>query len=94
MIKLIKPYISYSDVESEFKEIFESGMFTRGKYVEQFATTLKEFTGAKEQEVEIFEMSLIYVNRLSDFLFVAARYANLEESISDIKWTSRAKALK
>lgn len=47
MIKLIKPYISYSDVESEFKEIFESGMFTRGKYVEQFATTLKEFTGAK-----------------------------------------------
>jgi hypothetical protein len=28
------------------------------------------------------------------FLFVAARYANLEEGISDIKWTSRAKAMK
>lgn len=54
----------------------------------------REMVSAKEQEVEIFEMSLIYVNRLSDFLFVAARFANLEESISDIKWTSRAKALK
>ena len=58
------------------------------------ALTNQEMVSAKEQEVEIFEMSLIYVNRLSDFLFVAARYANLEESISDIKWTSRAKALK
>lgn len=47
MIKLIKPYISYSDVENEFREIFESGMFTRGKYVDQFAATLKSFTGAK-----------------------------------------------
>jgi cob(I)alamin adenosyltransferase len=49
---------------------------------------------AKEKGLEIFEMSLIYVNRLSDFLFVAARFANLEEGISDIKWTSRAKAMK
>ncbi|MBK8399127.1 MAG: cob(I)yrinic acid a,c-diamide adenosyltransferase [Leptospiraceae bacterium] len=54
----------------------------------------REMVGAKEKELEIFEMSLIYVNRLSDFLFVAARFANLEESLSDIKWTSRAKAMK
>ncbi|MCC6275244.1 MAG: DegT/DnrJ/EryC1/StrS family aminotransferase, partial [Leptospiraceae bacterium] len=47
MIKLIKPYISYSDVEGEFREIFESGVFTRGKYVDQFTNTIKKFTGAK-----------------------------------------------
>lgn len=54
----------------------------------------REMIKANEKGIEIFEMSLIYVNRLSDFLFVAARFANQEESISDIKWTSRAKALK
>ncbi|MBP7280460.1 MAG: cob(I)yrinic acid a,c-diamide adenosyltransferase [Leptospiraceae bacterium] len=54
----------------------------------------REMVSAKEKEVEIFEMSLIYINRLSDFLFVAARFANLEESVGDIKWTSRAKAIK
>jgi cob(I)alamin adenosyltransferase len=54
----------------------------------------REMIKAKEKGLEIFEMSLIYVNRLSDFLFVAARFANLEEGISDIKWTSRAKAMK
>lgn len=54
----------------------------------------REMIKAKEKDIEIFEMSLIYVNRLSDFLFMAARFANLEEGISDIKWTSRAKAMK
>ena len=54
----------------------------------------REMIKAKEKGLEIFDMSLIYVNRLSDFLFVAARLANLEEGISDIKWTSRAKAMK
>jgi cob(I)alamin adenosyltransferase len=54
----------------------------------------REMVRANEKGTEIFEMSLIYVNRLSDFLFVAARFANQEESIPDIKWTSRAKALK
>jgi cob(I)alamin adenosyltransferase len=54
----------------------------------------REMVKAKEMNIEIFDKSLIYINRLSDFLFVAARFANLEESIPDVKWTSRAKALK
>lgn len=47
MIKLIKPYISFSEVEADFKDIFESGWFTKGKFVDQFREDLKAYTGAK-----------------------------------------------
>lgn len=47
MIKLIKPYISFDEVESEFREIFESGWFTKGKFVEEFRKEIKSYTGAK-----------------------------------------------
>lgn len=46
MIKLIKPYISYDEVEKEFKQIFESGWFTKGQYVNKFRDSIKEYTGA------------------------------------------------
>lgn len=46
MIKLIKPYISFDEVEAEFRDIFETGWFTRGKYVTAFAELIKEYTGA------------------------------------------------
>lgn len=47
MIKLIKPYITYEEVETEFRAIFESGMFTRGANVEKFSASLCSYTGAK-----------------------------------------------
>jgi len=47
MIKLIKPYISFEEVETEFKEIFESGWFTKGKFVEEFREEIKNYTSAK-----------------------------------------------
>ncbi len=47
MIKLIKPYISFDEVESEFREIFDSGWFTKGKFVEQFREEISSYTGAK-----------------------------------------------
>lgn len=47
MIRLIKPYITFAEVEQEFREIFESGIFTRGKYVPAFTESLKNLTGAK-----------------------------------------------
>ncbi|WP_374079924.1 DegT/DnrJ/EryC1/StrS family aminotransferase [Bdellovibrio bacteriovorus] len=47
MIKLIKPYISFDEVEKEFREIFESGWFTKGKFVEAFREEIKIYTGAK-----------------------------------------------
>ena len=46
MIRLIKPYIKYEDVEEEFRGIFESGMFTNGKYREIFKEKLCGYTGA------------------------------------------------
>jgi cob(I)alamin adenosyltransferase len=33
--------------------------------------------------------TLVYLNRLSDFLFVAARYANLKHGVADVPWRSR-----
>ncbi|MCV2875269.1 DegT/DnrJ/EryC1/StrS family aminotransferase [Rhodobacteraceae bacterium XHP0102] len=46
-VRLIKPYVSFPDIEAEFREIFESGIFTRGKFVEQFAEDIKSYTGAE-----------------------------------------------
>lgn len=45
-MKLIKPYIKYQDIETKFKDIFETGIFTRGKYVEQFRKDIREYTGS------------------------------------------------
>ncbi len=47
MIKLIKPYIAFNEVEEEFQEIFETGWFTRGKYVDIFVDEIKRYTGAR-----------------------------------------------
>jgi dTDP-4-amino-4,6-dideoxygalactose transaminase len=47
MIKLIKPYISFDEVEAEFRKTFESGWFTKGPNVESFKKALCEYTGAK-----------------------------------------------
>lgn len=47
VIKLIKPYISFNEVESEFRDIFETGWFTRGKHVTAFAEQIREYTGAR-----------------------------------------------
>lgn len=47
MIRLIKPYISFEEVEAEFREIFDSGMLTKGKYARRLPEVLCEYTGAK-----------------------------------------------
>lgn len=47
MIKLIKPYISFEEVQTEFKEVFESGWFTKGKYVDAFRNEIKNYTQSK-----------------------------------------------
>lgn len=46
-IRLMKPYISFDEVEADFREIFESGIFTRGQHVEAFRKEICLYTGAK-----------------------------------------------
>jgi dTDP-4-amino-4,6-dideoxygalactose transaminase len=46
-IRLIKPYLTFDDVEKEFREVFESGMFTRGQHVDALRQELCAYTGAK-----------------------------------------------
>lgn len=46
-IQLIKPYLSFDEVEADFREIFASGMFTRGSHVDAFRQELADYTGAK-----------------------------------------------
>lgn len=47
MVRLIKPYIDFSEVEIQFREIFERGIFTRGTNVEAFRQDIASYTGAK-----------------------------------------------
>jgi perosamine synthetase len=46
-IRLMRPYFRFEEVESDFRAIFESGMFTRGEHVEAFCAELSAYTGAK-----------------------------------------------
>lgn len=46
-IRLMKPYIGFEEIESEFREIFASGIFTRGQQVEAFRAELVAYTGAR-----------------------------------------------
>jgi len=46
-IRLAKPYIAFEEIEAEFREVFESGVFTRGHYVEAFRDQIAQYTGSK-----------------------------------------------
>lgn len=46
-IRLMKPYISFDEVEADFRAVFESGIFTRGQHVEAFRQELAAYTGAR-----------------------------------------------
>jgi len=43
-IKLIKPYISFDEVESELRDIFDSGQLTKGQNVTKFIESIKTYT--------------------------------------------------
>lgn len=46
-IRLMKPYLQFEEVEAEFRAVFESGMFTRGQYVDALCRQLADYTGAR-----------------------------------------------
>jgi cob(I)alamin adenosyltransferase len=45
---------------------------------------------ALEDESEATQSTIAYLNRLSDYLFVAARFANLKAGVSDVPWSNRS----
>jgi len=47
MIRLIKPFTEYSEVESDFKEIFKSGWFSKGNYNKKFVKDLSSYLDVK-----------------------------------------------
>ncbi len=51
----------------------------------------RKMVGFLESNGEMGENSLKFINRLSDYLFVLARYANYLQNTEDVKWFSRAK---
>ncbi len=46
-IRLMKSYISFEEVEKEFREVFETGMFTRGTHIQHFREQLSQFADVK-----------------------------------------------
>ena len=47
MIRLIKPYISFSEMEGDFREILDSGMLTKGRFSKLLPQKICAYTGAK-----------------------------------------------
>lgn len=47
MQRIIKPYIKFDDVKQGLREIFASGILTRGRFVEEFRKSIRGYTGAK-----------------------------------------------
>ncbi|WP_291329258.1 DegT/DnrJ/EryC1/StrS aminotransferase family protein [Desulfovibrio sp. UCD-KL4C] len=46
-IPLIKPYIDFKDVATDFETIFDSGWFTKGNFIANFREKISEYTSAK-----------------------------------------------
>jgi perosamine synthetase len=47
MIRLIKPYITFEEIKNEFESIFETGWFSKGRYLTEFSESLKSYIGCK-----------------------------------------------
>ncbi len=60
-IRLMKPYIAYEEVEADFREVFSSGMFTRGQHVEAFRKELAAFTGARHVHMATSATTALWV---------------------------------
>jgi dTDP-4-amino-4,6-dideoxygalactose transaminase len=46
-VRLMKSYITFEEVESEFRSVFDSGIFTRGQHVDALRKQMADYTGAK-----------------------------------------------
>lgn len=42
-IRLMRPYITFEEIESDFRIVFDSGIFTRGRYVDEFRDQISKY---------------------------------------------------
>lgn len=47
MIRLIRPYISFEDIEADLRQMFTDGIFSGGQHVAGFRKEISAYTGAK-----------------------------------------------
>ena len=47
MIRLIRPYVSFDEVEADFRQMFAEGTFTRGRHVDAFRREIAEYCGSQ-----------------------------------------------
>lgn len=91
MQRLIKPYISFSDIEADLRDILDSGILTKGKYVERFRESIRTYTGAEHAFLTTSATTALWVSLkaigikagdeviVSDFSFPAS--ANVVEDL-------------
>ena len=60
-VRLMKPYITFEEVEADFRGVFDSGMFTRGHHVEAFRKELAAFTGAQHVHMATSATTALWV---------------------------------
>lgn len=60
-VRLMKPYITFEEVEADFRGVFDSGMFTRGQHVEAFRKELAAFTGARHVHMATSATTALWV---------------------------------
>jgi perosamine synthetase len=60
-VRLMKPYITFEEVEADFRKVFDSGILTRGVHVEAFRKELAAFTGAKHVHLATSATTALWV---------------------------------
>jgi len=84
-IRLMRPYISFNEIKKDFSQIFESGIFTRGKFLENFRNNIKNFLKVKN----VFLMTSATTS-LSMCLKLLKIGKSDEVIISDFSWPATA----
>lgn len=59
---------------------------TACRQAERLCVSLARQLEEQKEDKDILEIALKYLNRLSDFFFVAARWSNKQQGIEDIPW--------
>ena len=88
MERLIRPYIHFSEVEAELRDIFDSGIFTKGKYVEQFRESIRTYTGAKYSFLTTSATTALWVS-----LKAIGIHAGDEVIVSDFSFPASANVI-